>query len=95
MSTYSDPSITFKKSEIVLWVSSDSSYKSVSKSHSRIGGFHFLGNRPILNKDVENQRMLIKIPIHVEASILRHVMGSSSEAEIAGNYVSARDAIET
>ena len=95
MSTYPDPSITYKKSDMVLWVSSDSSYQSVSKSRSRVGGYHFLGNKPNNMKDVSIQRTFINAPIHVEASILRHVMGAASESEIAGGYVNARDAVET
>ena len=33
--------------------------------------------------------------MHVEASILRHVMGAASESEIAGGHVNARDAVES
>jgi len=52
MSTYPKPSITFKRSDMILWVSSDSSYQSVTKSRSRIGGYHFLGNKYDPNKDL-------------------------------------------
>jgi len=95
MSTYPNPSITYKKSDMILWISSDSSYQSVSKSRSRVGGFHFLGNKPSNPHSLSNQQTFVNAPIHVEATILRHVMGAASESEIAAGYVNARDAVET
>jgi len=94
MATYPNPSITYKASDMVLWVSSDSSYLSVTGSRSRVGGYHFLGNNPDFTKPLAPQRTFINAPIHVEASILRNVMGAASETEIAGGYVNARMAVE-
>ena len=94
MATYPNPSITFKASDMILWVSSDSSYLSVPGGRSRVGGYHFLGNKPNFSKPLAPQRTFINAPIHVEASILRNVMGAASEAEIAGGYVNARMAVE-
>ena len=50
MATYPNPSITFKASDMILWVSSDSSYLSVTGGRSRVGGYHFLGNNPDFTK---------------------------------------------
>jgi len=94
MATYPNPSITYKASDMILWVSSDSSYLSVSGERSRVGGYHFLGNNPDFTKPLAFQRMFINAPIHIESSILRNIMGAASEAEIAGAYVNARKAIE-
>ena len=93
MSTYPNPSITFKVSDMVLWVSSDASYLSVTKSRSRVGGYHFLGNTPKDNIPLSEQRNIINAPIHIEASILCNIMSVASESEIAGAYVNARIAI--
>ena len=46
IATYPNPSITFKRSNMILYIASDSSYLSVAKSRSRVGGYHFLGNTP-------------------------------------------------
>jgi len=88
-----DPSITFFKSDMQLWVVSDASYLSVSKSRSRVGGFHFLGNIPDDTKPLSQQPKFFNAPIHVEASILKPVVSAASEAEIAAGYVNARKAI--
>jgi hypothetical protein len=95
LSTYPNPSITFKRSDMILWISSDSSYQSVSKSRSRVGGYHFLGNTYDPKKDMNIQRSLINAPIHVEASILRNIMSAASESEIAAAYVNAKDGVES
>ena len=77
-----------------LWVSSDSSYLSVTRARSRVGGYHFLGNKYDPTKPLEHQRTFINAPIYVEASILKNVMGAASESEVAAAYVNAREAIK-
>ena len=94
MATHPNPSITFKASDMILWMSSDSSYLSVTGGRSRVGGYHFLGNNPDFTKPLAPQRTFINAPTHVEASILRNVMSSASESEIAGGFVNARMAVE-
>ena len=94
MATYPNPSITYKASDMCLWISSDSSYLSVSKAYSRVGGYHFLGNRPDPSKPLVPQHLICNAPIYVEASILRNVMGAASESEIAGAYINARMGVE-
>ena len=88
-----DPSITFVKSDMQLWIVSDASCLSVSKSRSRVGGFHFLGNVPNNTQPLSQQQKLLNAPIHVEASILKPVVSAASEAEIAAGFVNARKAI--
>ena len=89
IATCPNPSIAFKKSDVILWISSDSSYLSVSKARSRVCGYHFLGNKYDPNEPIAKQRLLINAPIHAEASILRNVMGAASESEIASAHVNA------
>lgn len=93
MTSNPDPSITFLKSDMQLWTVSDASYLSVSKSRSRVGGFHFLGNVPNTKQPLSQQQKFLNAPIHVEASILKPVVSAASEAEIAAAYVNARKAI--
>ena len=74
---------------MMLWISSDSSYLSVSKARSRVCGYHFLGNKYDPNEPIAKQRLLINAPIHAEANMLRNVMGAASESEIASAHVNA------
>ena len=52
MSTYPDLFITFKRLDMIFQVLSDSSYQSISKSRSRVGGYHYLGNKCNPNVDI-------------------------------------------
>ena len=90
IATHPNPSIACKKSDMILWISSDSSCLSVSKVRSRIGGYHFLGNKYDPTKPIALQRVLINAPTHVEASVLRNIMSAALEAEIASACVNAR-----
>ena len=85
-----NPTITFKKSDMILQISSDSSYLLLPKVRSCVGGYHFLGNKYDPNKSVAKQQVFINAPIHIEASILRNVISSASESEIAAVHVNAR-----
>ena len=89
MATQLNPSITYKKSDMQYWISSDSSYLSASKARSRVGGYHFLGNIPWFDLTLENQWTFINAPFYVEGSILKSVIGAALEAEVAATYVSA------
>ena len=93
IATYPNPSMTHKRSEMILHVASDSSYLSTSNSRSRVGGCHFLGNKIDPKMPIGNQFIFYNAPIHVEASILKHVMPAASESEIAWVFVNAKLAI--
>ena len=79
---------------MVLWVPSDLLYLLVAGGRSCIGGYHFLGNTLDFTKPLATQCAFINIPIYIEASILRNIIGATSESEIAGRYVNARKAVE-
>ena len=78
---------------MILYVASDSSYLSASKSRSRVGGYYFLGNKPNPSKPIATQSIFHNTPIHVEASILKYVMSATSESEIAVSFINAKLAI--
>ena len=64
---------------------SDASYLSKPKARSRAGGIFFLSN----GGDIPtNNRALLNI-----AHIIKHVMTSATEAELAALYIMAREAV--
>jgi hypothetical protein len=79
--THQDAIITYKKSDMVLVVHSDTSYLSEPKARSRAGGHIFLLSDiedPIDNGAVLNLAQLIKA-----------VMSSAAEAELGALYINA------
>ena len=93
MASHPNPSITFYKSDMQLWVVADTSYLSVPKARSRVGGYHYLEPYHQPHILLADQRTFINAPIHVECSILKSVVGAASEAEIAASYANTRKAI--
>jgi hypothetical protein len=86
--------IRFKRSDMQLEVSTDSSYLSVTKSCSRAGGYHYLGNkhpdRPILPED---PLPMMNGPVHVHCSIMPMIVSSAAEAETGGAYYNGKDTV--
>ncbi len=83
--THQDAIITYKKSDMVLVVHSDTSYLSEPKARSRAGGyFSLLSN----SADPANNRAIINI-----AQLIRAIMSSAAEAELEALYINAREAI--
>ena len=73
-----------------LWCSSNALYMSILKSRSRVGGYHFLDNKPLQNIPFPDKWTFINTTIHVKASILRNIISTASESEIVGAYVNTR-----
>jgi len=78
---------------MLLWINSDSSYLSVSKSRSRVSGYYFRGNTLNPNIPLGNQSIFHNTPIHVKASILRHITSATSESKITAAFTNANLAI--
>ena len=72
---------------MVLWIHSDASYLSKPKAKSRYGGHHFLGS--------DQPTTDINGPILALAKILRSIMSSAAEAELAGVFYNAKAATPT
>jgi hypothetical protein len=75
---------------MVLWVHSDASYLSESRARSRVGGHFFLsdphtGTIPTIPPQHNGA-------VHTVCNILRNVMASAAEAELAGLFHNAHDA---
>ena len=80
-----DAEIIFRKSEMILQADSDAAYLVAPEAQSRAGGYHFLGT---------NDYTLFNGPIHVLAKIIKNVMSSAMEAEIAALFLNAKLIIE-
>jgi hypothetical protein len=85
IATQDDAVITYNASDMVLAVHSDASYLSEPKARSRAGGHFFLSTA----KDAPpNNGAILNI-----AHIIKHVMASATEAELAALYIVAREAV--
>ena len=71
---------------MILWLHSDAAYNNTSKGRSRAGGHFWLGNHP--TKDMQYNGAVLAL-----AKVIKHVMGSATEAELASMYMNAREAV--
>ena len=85
LATQEDAVLSYHASDMVLAVHSDASYLSEPKARSRAGGHFFLSSdTPI----PPNNGAVLNI-----AHIIKNVMSSATEAELAGLYIMAREAV--
>ena len=77
-----DATIIYRASDMILSCESDAAYQVAPKSRSRAGGYTYLGNKAGTQ---------FNGPIHVLAKIIKAVMGSAAEAEVAGLYMNAQE----
>ena len=85
LATQEEAVLTYNASEMVLAVHSDASYLSEPKARSRAGGHFFLASDCTIP---QNNGAVLNI-----AHIIKHVMSSATEAELAGLYIMAREAV--
>ena len=85
IATQEEAVLTYNASEMKLAVHSDASYLSEPKARSRAGGHFFLSNEAAIPA---NNGAVLNI-----AHIIKHVMTSATEAELAGLYIMAREAV--
>eukprot|EP00804_Cyclotella_cryptica_P020074 CCRYP_014880-RH/>CCRYP_014880-RH protein AED:0.12 eAED:0.12 QI:0/-1/0/1/-1/1/1/0/1096 len=77
--------LTYNRSQMILAVHSDASYLNEPQARSRAGGHFFLSH----NENVpRNNGAILNI-----AHIIKHVMSSATEAELAALYIMAREAV--
>ena len=65
-------------------IGSDAAYLVCSQARSQAGGYHYLGN---------GDDNLFNNPIHVLAKIIKNVMSSATEAEVAGLFMNGQHAV--
>ena len=80
-----DAIITYRRSDMKLAVHRDASYLSEPKARSRSGGHFFLSNEATIP---QNNGAILNID-----HIIKHVMTSATEAEIAALYIMAHDSV--
>jgi hypothetical protein len=85
LATQEEAVLTYTASEMTLAVHSDASYLSEPKARSRAGGHFFLSNNATIPP---NNGAVLNI-----AHIIKHVMTSATEAELAALYIMAREAV--
>lgn len=85
LATQEDAVLTYNKSDMILAVHSDASYLSEPKARSRAGGHFFLSTYASIPP---NNGAILNI-----AHVIKHVMSSATEAELAALYIMAREAV--
>jgi hypothetical protein len=85
IATQEEAVLTYNASDMKLAVHSDASYLSGPKARSRAGGHFFLSGETVVPG---NNGAVLNI-----AHIIKHVMSSATEAELAALYIMAREAV--
>ena len=85
LATQEEAILTYNKSDMILAIHSDASYLSEPKARSRAGGHFFLSYD---TANPPNNGAILNI-----AHIIKHVMSSATEAELAALYIMAREAV--
>ena len=85
IATQEEAVLTYRVSGMKLAVHSDASYLSEPQARSRTGGHFFLSNEATIPA---NNGAVLNI-----AHIIKHVMTSATEAELAALYIMAREAV--
>ena len=83
--THPDATLRYHKSGMQLHIDSDAAYLVAPKAKSRIAGYYYLGDK--------SQQPTLNAPIHIECALLKHVVSSAAEAETAGIFHNAKQAI--
>ena len=85
LATQEDAILTYNKSDMVLAVHSDASYLCKPKARSRAGGHFFMSAN---TTNPPNNGAILNI-----AHVIKNVMSSATEAELAALYIMAREAV--
>jgi hypothetical protein len=85
LGTQEEAVLTYNASEMVLAAHSDASYLNEPNARSRAGGHFFLSSDSTIP---QNNGAVLNI-----AHIIKHVMSSATEAELAALYIMAREAV--
>ena len=85
--THPDAVIRYRASAMQLTVESDCSYLSEPKARSRWAGFHFLG-------ETNTESLITKPngPIHIPCQIMKEIVSSAAEGELAAVFHNAKEA---
>jgi hypothetical protein len=85
VATYPSDGITYRASSMILAAHSDASFLTETRSHSRAGSHIFLSEDDPVPRN--------NGPVLIISQILKFVMASAAEAELAALYTTAREMI--
>ena len=85
LATYPANGITYRASGMILAAHSDAGYLNKINARSRAGGFVFLSEDDLIPR--------LNSPVLAIAQIIRHVMSSAAEAELAALFMTAQELV--
>jgi len=83
--THPDASIRYHKSDMQLWCDSDAAYLVAKNARSRIAGHFYLSDK-VTDPKKPQANPTPNGPLHTEVAVIKNVVSSSTEAEIAGTF---------
>ena len=86
VATHPNATLVYTPSQMFLKIHSDASYLSEPKAKSRFAGHYYLGNQPLHETTFNGA-------VHNNASILKNVVSSASEAEYGALFMNAKTAV--
>ena len=88
--THPEATIRYNASDMVLWAEIYASYLLETRARSRVGGVFFLSSKPTTTPPTTNPPS--NGVIFANAQILKIVVGSAMESEVAVTYSNAKEA---
>ena len=85
--------IQYKASNMILYIDSDASYLSEPRACSCTGGHYYLSSLPTDPKKYPNLPPPENGPIYTECRILKHVVASTTKAEVGGLFHNGQTAV--
>ena len=89
--THPDAKICFSASDMILYIASDGSYLSETKSRSRVGGIFYLSSKLPKHNQAPDCNHPFNSPFHVVAKILKMITSSAMETEVAATFYNAKE----
>ena len=79
---------------MILHVNSDATYLSENNSQSRVARYYYLSNTTNNNNAFSNSTYVAMPngPVHVLCHLMKEVLSSATEAELAGLFYNAKEA---
>jgi hypothetical protein len=90
--THPDAVVRFHASDMILHVESDASYLSEPKARSRAAGYYYLSDLPTTPPSATSKQPTANGAINVLCQILRKVVSSAAEAELAALFHNGKEA---
>jgi hypothetical protein len=91
--THPNATVRYYNSDMILHLHSDTSSLSEKEAKSRAGRHFFLSSQPTNPTKLPLGQPPLNGAIHTTSKILRNVMASAAEAEVAGLFLNAQEAV--